>query len=134
MEALGLEVGSIQDGLARHQHRPFHQILQFTDITRIRQLLQESQSFRRKADSRQAIHFRLFVGKIACQQRNVVFTFAKRRQVDGYQVDAVKQIFPKRAPGHHLAQIAICRADHTDIDLARTAVAQHFEGLVLQNT
>ena len=47
---MNLEISGIQKRLTRHKDRPLHQVLQLTDITRIRQLLQEGQGFRRKAD------------------------------------------------------------------------------------
>ena len=77
--------------------------------------------------------FTLAVGKMACQQRNILPPFAQGRQMNSDQVDAVEQVFAESMFTDHLRKICIGGTYDADIHFSRTAVPQHFEGLVLQN-
>ena len=129
-----VKIRSIQRRFSADEDRTLYQILQFTNISRIRQAGKEVQGICREFRAGQSVKLCLAVGKVACQQRNIFTTFAKGWQLNGYQVDTIKQIFAECAFRYHLAEVGIGGGYHTDIRLAGTAVSQHFKRLILQHT
>src|SRR5580658_10520167 len=53
---------------------------------------------------------------MACKRTNIRPALAKRRQVDLERIEAEKEIFAKQLVAHHLAEIAIGRTEHSNID------------------
>ena len=49
------------------------------------------------------------------------------------QVDPIEKILAESVFSYHLGQVTVSRTYHPDIHLPRPAVAQHLEGLILQN-
>ena len=131
---LRFKIRGFQSLFSADKNGTFHQIFQFTDITRIRQAGKEVQRVRRKFGMRQTVYGSLTIGKVACQQRNILTAFAQGGQFYGYQIDTVEKVFTECTLGNHFAQIGIGGGDYTYIHFARTAVAQHFKCLVLKYT
>src|SRR5262249_279178 len=64
---------------------------------------------------------------------DVLFVFAKRRNVDGNNVQAVVEVFAKRPFFESGPQVAISGRDEANVDLQRARPAQAFELALLQN-
>ena len=70
--------------------------------------------------------------KCVHQLGNVLAALAQRRHRDLDDVEPVVEVFAERALGDHVAQVAMRRADHADVDVTRAAVgadALNFAGL-----
>ena len=59
------------------------------------------------------------------QQRHIVAAIAQRRHQDMNDIQAVVEIFTKRALRDHLAQVAIGRGNDPDVHDATAAVGAH---------
>lgn len=90
-QILGIKIRGIQHRLAADQNGTLHQILQLTNVARIRQAGKEIQSVGREIRTRQAVHLCLTVGKVTCQQRNIFTALPQGGQFYGNQVDTVKR-------------------------------------------
>ena len=56
--------------------------------------------------------------------RNIVTPLAQRRKPDHVAAEPIEEIFPERARGHHLPEVAVGRRDDPHIDRAQVAAAE----------
>ena len=68
------------------------------------------------------------------EERNVVATLAQRRQLNRNHVQAIEQIFAKRAGRDHPGEVRVRGGNHTHIHLDRLIVADALELPLLQGT
>ena len=71
--------------------------------------------------------------KMVDQKRDIDLSVPKRRQLNGDNVESVKQIFPEAAFLNFLFQIAMRGGDNADIDLDCFATADRFEFALFQD-
>jgi hypothetical protein len=71
--------------------------------------------------------------KMLHQDRDVLTTFAQRRQHHRQDVETVVEILPELALGHHLPQIALCAGEDADVDRHSPRAAQPFDRPVLEH-
>ena len=76
---------------------------------------------------------RQLLQEVLHEERDVVATFAQRRQLDRNHVQPVVEILAKRSFGHHLREIRVRRGDDADVDLDRVRVADAFELALLKH-
>ncbi len=74
-----------------------------------------------------------FKGKGLHQQRNIVGTFAQRRQVDGEHVEPIVEIAAEFPVDNHLLEIAVGGGDQPDVGLDQLVAPQTFELLLLED-
>ena len=76
-DILGVEIGCVESRLATDKYRTFHQVLQFADISRIRQAAQKLHGIGGKFRARQSVRLCLTVSEVTHQQRDVLTAFAQ---------------------------------------------------------
>src|SRR5258708_33827778 len=75
----------------------------------------------------------MFVHKMLHQHGNVGATLAQRRQLDGKNVEPVKQIFAKPPVSDVLLQIAVGGGDDPHIDVQGVNAAEPFKLAILKD-
>src|SRR5271157_297639 len=68
------------------------------------------------------------------QQRNVLSSLPKRRDLNRKHVQSIKQVFAKLAFANHRGKIPVGRGDDSHIDMDRFGAPQTFELLLLNGT
>src|SRR5271157_939878 len=68
------------------------------------------------------------------QQRNVLSSLPKRRDLNRKHVQSIKQVFAKLAFANHRGKIPMCGGDDSHIDMDRFGTPQTFELLLLNGT
>ena len=66
------------------------------------------------------------------EQRDVLFAIAKRRNLDGDDVQPIEQVLAELTVGDHLREIAVGGGDDADVDFDRVRVADALELALLQ--
>ncbi len=70
---------------------------------------------------------------MADEQRDVLLALAQRRQVDGDDIQAIKQVFAEAAVLDLLLELLVGGGQHADIDVDRRVVADASDFFLLQN-
>ncbi len=71
--------------------------------------------------------------EVADQQRNILAAFAKRRKLNGKNIEAVEKIGTKFAFGDQAAKIGVGGGDHANVHANGAGGAEAFEFMFLQN-
>ena len=74
------------------------------------------------------------VEKAAAQKFNIALPFPQRGNIQGKDIQAVEQIFPKFLPAHGFFQVPVGRRDHPHIDLPRVFASYPAQFSVLEQT
>src|SRR5580693_7760984 len=99
-----------EHAVTRKDNRPFHQVLQLTNVARPRIPLEGSHGFRRNAVDLLPHAAAKQLHEMRDKTRNVLPALSERRQQDGEDVQAIIQVTAKLPASYHLDQIAIgCR-------------------------
>ena len=71
---------------------------------------------------------------MAGQHRDIRWAFAQRRQVNGNQIQSIKQVFTEIAFLNHFSQVSIRRGDNPDINRSACAWPKNFIRSVLKHS
>ena len=66
------------------------------------------------------------------EEWDVLAPRAQRRELDGYDVEAMEQIFPKLAPRHGRREVDVGRRNHADVDAHSARSADAPNGSLLE--
>jgi hypothetical protein len=77
---------------------------------------------------------RIAIGEVFNQQKDVVFSFSKGRNLDREHMEAVKQIATERPGADGGLQVTVRGGDHPNVSAYWTRPADTFKFLFLQNT
>ena len=115
-------------------HRTLDDVLQFAYVSGPRIGLQQFQ--RLLVDTSYVLtgFSRVAIDKVFNQQRNVLASFAKRRNLDRENIQAVKQIAAERPSADGSLQVTVRGCDDPNVSADRTSAADAFKFVLLQNT
>src|SRR5215470_16405707 len=118
----------------RNDHRALNHVLQFPNVSRPGVGLQQVQGLLIYLTDLLSDLPRVAVNKILYQQRNILLTFAQRRNLDGKDVKPVKEVAAESSSGYGGLQVSVCGGNDANIAGDGTAAADPFEFPFLQDT
>jgi hypothetical protein len=134
-DVLGADFLAVAEGQG-----PFDDVFEFTYVTGPGMLHQQVHRMRGDPDGLRRLTVAALAGQgsmlfdeVACQQRDVHGAFAQRRYGQGDDIEPVVEVFAEAPLANQLQQIALGRADQTDVDADRRLPADAFEFLLLND-
>ena len=118
----------------RKRYSLLQQILQLPHVARPWRADNRRERVGRKRRHRLAVTGGNLPQKMCCQQRNIFAPFSQRRQFQRDHVQAIKQVFSKRAIRAHLIEIAMRSRDDAHVHIHRLRRAHGPHRAVLQHT
>ncbi len=121
-------------GVAFGENDPaLHDVLQFADVAGPVIAVEHIDDRTGEAAHIFAADFAVFFEKKVGELEDVTLALAQRGDVDGEDVQAVKQVFSEAAFGGHLLQVAVGGGDDADVDFGGVRAADAFEFALLQH-
>src|SRR5437660_9716545 len=106
---------------------------QLSDIAGPGQSLQPVQGCLADREVISSVDFCYVLKKMDSQQWYIPRSFTKRGKMNGYQVQAVEEVFTEITARHHLRQVSIGCRDDAHVDGSGYARAENFICAILQN-
>ena len=107
-------------------------MLQFADIARPRVRFQRTDRALGESHSRTGVTLYGLLEKVGRETRNVLGSFAERRQDERKDVQTVEQVAAETTRCDVLSQVAVGRSDETDSDASRGVLTHAFKAPFLQ--
>ncbi len=133
MERRGKMLGQHHAPGTEQQGGPLHHVLEFPDIAGPGIALEHVHDGQREMRPAVAAPRRELAEKVRRQRQDVFLTLAQRRQEDGKDIEAVKEVAAKAALRHHPLEVAVGGGDDAHVRPQRLHAAQTLEDPFLEH-
>src|SRR5581483_7867684 len=116
-----------------HHDRALHCVLQLAHVSRPTVFHERLHRRIREPSCLSAELFREELQKMLRQSRNCILPLAEGGNMKLDDIQAVVKILAKVPLLDHGLEVAVCRADHPNIDRQRNVASKPFEGTFLEN-
>src|SRR5947209_136952 len=118
----------------RQNDRSLYEILQFPDIARPIISHESRHHISRNTPNRFSLAAFGCTEEVIYKQRNIICSFAQRREIDRKYIQSIVQIDAKPSFTYHLLKILVCRRHYAHIDLSCLRTPKPLELLLLNRS